>query len=122
MPEPRRQRAYDHRLRELVYATGDTSLAIDLGVPRSTATGWLRAEPREVVAMAVPDAKTADLQAQVLELRRRVRILVAVVAPLLALVRVSGARLDSRQLSDAARQAVCAGSPLGPSEVEAVAA
>ena len=52
MPEPRRQRAYDHRLRELVHATGDTSIATDLGVPRSTATGWLRTEPREMVTMS----------------------------------------------------------------------
>jgi len=106
MPEPRRPRAYDHRLRELVHATGDTRIAIDLGVPRSTATGWLHAEPREVVTMAVLDAEAVDLQAQVLELRRRVRILIAVVGLLLALVRVSGVRLDSRQLSGAARQAV----------------
>jgi len=106
MPEPRRQRAYDHRPRELVSATGDTSIAIDLGVPRSTATGWLHAEPREVVTMAVLDAETVDLQAQVLKLRRRVRILVAVVGLLLALVRVSGVRLDSRLLSGTARKAV----------------
>ena len=106
MPEPRRQRAYDHRLRELVHATGDTSIATDLGVPRSTATGWLHTEPREVVTMAVLDAEAVDLLAQVLKLRRRVRILVAVVGLLLALVRVSGVRFDGRQLSEAARRAV----------------
>ena len=106
MPEPRRQRAYDHRLRELVHATGDTRIAIELGGPRSTATGWLHAEPREVVTMAALDAETVDLLAQVPRLRRRVRILVAVVGLLLALVRVSGVRLDGRQLSDGARRAV----------------
>jgi hypothetical protein len=37
----RRQRIYDHRLRELVRRTGDASLAMDLGVPRSTAVGWV---------------------------------------------------------------------------------
>ena len=90
----------------MVHATGDVSIAIDLGVPRSTATGWLHTEPREVVTMAALDAEAVDLVAQVLKLRRRVRILVAVVGLLLALVRVSGVRLDGRQLSDGARRAV----------------
>jgi len=39
MPKPRRQSAYDYRLREPVHATGDTRIAIDLGLARSTATG-----------------------------------------------------------------------------------
>ena len=56
--------------------------------------------------MVVFDAEAVDLLAQVLRLRRRVRILVAVVGLPLALVRVSGVRLDGRQLSEAARGAV----------------
>jgi glutamyl-tRNA reductase len=44
-------KTYDHRLRELVYTTQDVSLALDLGVPRSTAYGWIRNEPPEVVTL-----------------------------------------------------------------------
>ena len=43
------RKTYDHRLRNLVYTTKDVSLALDLGVPRSTAYGWIRNEPPEVV-------------------------------------------------------------------------
>ena len=35
-----RQR-YDHRLRDLVRSAGDISYATRLGIPRSTAYGWL---------------------------------------------------------------------------------
>jgi hypothetical protein len=38
----RPQQRYDHRLRDLVHGTGDVTIATDLGVPRSTARGWLR--------------------------------------------------------------------------------
>jgi hypothetical protein len=34
----RPQQRYDHRLLDLVYGTGDVTLATDLGVPRSG--GW----------------------------------------------------------------------------------
>ena len=37
----RPQQRYDHRLRHLVQRTGDVTVATDLGVPRSTARGWL---------------------------------------------------------------------------------
>jgi hypothetical protein len=35
----------EHRLRDLVLRTGDVTIATDLGVPRSTARGWLDAVP-----------------------------------------------------------------------------
>jgi len=37
----RPQQRYDHRLRDLVQGTRDLTIATDLGVPRSTARGWL---------------------------------------------------------------------------------
>jgi len=42
----RSQQRYDHRLRDLVQGTGDVTIATDLGVPRSTARGWLGTEDR----------------------------------------------------------------------------
>jgi len=44
---------YDHRLRNLVQRTGDVTVATDLGVPRSTARGWLTATPTVVVCLDV---------------------------------------------------------------------
>ncbi|MFC1707422.1 hypothetical protein ACFL59_11515 [Planctomycetota bacterium] len=97
MPEQRRQRTYDHRLRQLVRKTGDLRIAMGLGVPRSTAMGWLRSESQEVVSADVLDMREVGLQAEVLRLRQRVRVLGTVVGLLLALVRVSGFKLDGRR-------------------------
>ena len=49
----RAQQRYDHRLRDLVQRTGDVTVATDLGVPRSTARGWLGAAPTVVVCLDV---------------------------------------------------------------------
>ena len=51
----RPQQRYDHRLRHLVQRTGDVTVATDLGVPRSTARGWLGAAPTVVVGLDVAD-------------------------------------------------------------------
>jgi hypothetical protein len=50
----RHQQRYDHRLRNLVERTGDVTVATDLGVPRSTARGWLGAAPTVVVRLDEP--------------------------------------------------------------------
>src|SRR6266446_1448894 len=51
----RPQQRYDHRLRNLVQRTGDVTVATDLGVPRSTARGWLGAAPTVLVFLEVAD-------------------------------------------------------------------
>ena len=45
MSAPRKQHRYDHRLRKLVYDSREIGIALSLGVPKSTADGWLRHEP-----------------------------------------------------------------------------
>ena len=69
----RHQRRYDHRLRDIVQRTGDLTIATNLDVPRSTARGWLREAPKVVVSLDVTNLKTSELQQEVLELRRRVK-------------------------------------------------
>jgi hypothetical protein len=49
----RLQQRYDHRLRNLVQRTGDVTVATDLGVPRSTARGWLGTTPTVMVGLDV---------------------------------------------------------------------
>jgi hypothetical protein len=68
-PSLRPQHRYDHRLQDLVHNTGDVTFATDLGVPRSTARGWVRKPPRVAVTMDVTTVKTWELQQEVLELR-----------------------------------------------------
>ena len=96
----RRQRVYDHRLRELVRRTGDVGVATRLGVPRSTVAGWLHNAPQPVVSHDIVAIGDVALRAEALELRRRVRALGGVVGLLLAVIRVSGIRLDRAYISD----------------------
>ncbi len=95
-----RQQVYDHRLRELITRTGDVGIATDAGMPRSTAAGWLRREPQPVVSIDVLDMAEPDLHAEILKLRRRVRVLFAIVGLLRTVVRVSDCSLDRVDVSD----------------------
>ena len=56
----RPQQRYDHRLRNLVQLTGDVTIATDLGVPRSTARGWLGKTPNVVVSLDVTDLRASE--------------------------------------------------------------
>src|SRR5215831_2180941 len=102
MTTPRRpQQCYDHRLRDLVQRTEDVTIATDLGVPRSTARGWLGKAPRVVVRLDVTDLRASELQQEVLALRRRVKKLTALLRLVLALLRSSGFTLAHERLPDA---------------------
>jgi hypothetical protein len=86
----RRLSSYDHRLRDLVRRTGDLTIATDLGVPRSTARGWLRAAPRVVVTLGLADLTEPELRQEILMLQRRVEKLAALLRLALALLHASG--------------------------------
>lgn len=96
----RRQRTYDHRLKDLVRRTGDKSIAEKAGVPRSTVNGWLRGSATDVVSVRAVTMSEAELQAKMITLEKRIEILTAVMRLLLVLVRVAGLRLDCRRLPD----------------------
>ena len=95
----RPQQRYDHRLRNLVHRTGNVTVATNLGVPRSTARGWLAA-PTVVVCLDVADLTEPELRQEVLKLRRRVQKLTALLRLVLALLRTSGFRLTEERLPD----------------------
>ena len=94
----RPQHCYDHRIRNLVQRTGNVTIATDLGVPRSTAHGWLGKSPKVVVSLDVTDLSTPTLHQEVLELRRRVKKLTALLRLALALLRGSGFTLMHERL------------------------
>ena len=96
----RPQRRYDHRLRDLVQRTGDLTIATDLGVPRSTARGWLAAAPTVVVSLDVAGLTEPELQQEILKLRQRVERLAALLRLALALLQTSGFRLSGARLPD----------------------
>ena len=94
----RPQRSYDHRLKELVRASGDPSLAKELGIPASTVMGWLCSPPQQVVTLDVPSMKEQELQREVLILRRRIRKLLALLRLLVVLLRISGFTLANERV------------------------
>ena len=96
----RLQQRYDHRLRDLVQGTGDVTIATDLGVPRSTARGWRSKAPKVVVSLDVTDLSASELHQEVLELRRRVKKITALLRLALALLRSSGFTLTHERLPD----------------------
>ena len=65
------RRKYDHRLRDLIRSSGDISHATQMGIPRSTAYGWLSTNQAEVVTLDVTDTDVIDLQKEVLILRKQ---------------------------------------------------
>jgi hypothetical protein len=96
----RTQQRYDHRLRDLVQRTGDMTIATDLGIPRSTARGWLGKAPKAVVSVDVTDLNAPELKQEILKLRRRVEKLTALLRLALALLRSSGFTLTQERLPD----------------------
>src|SRR5215471_1171276 len=86
----RSQQRYDHRLRNLVQRTGDVTVATELGVPRSTARGWLGETPTVVICLDVAELTEPELRQEVLKLRRRVRKLTALLRLTLALLQRPG--------------------------------
>ena len=97
-PTARPHNVYDPRRRDLVSRTGDVTIADDCGVPRSTSNDWKNGKFRGgVVTLDVFDRDMADLQAEVLKLRRRLRVCWALLGLLVALVHVFGLRLVDHQ-------------------------
>jgi hypothetical protein len=93
-------RSTAYRLRHLVQRTGDVTIATDLGVPRSTARGWLGSEPTVVVCLDMANLTEPELRQEVLKLRRRVQKLRALLRLALALLRTSGFTLTGVRLPD----------------------
>ena len=94
----RPQQRYDHRLRNLVQRTGDLAIAVDLGVPRSTARGWLRAALTVVMSLDVANRAEPELREEILKLQQRVEKLAALLRLALALLQASGFKLSAARL------------------------
>jgi putative transposase len=92
------RRAYDHRIRDLVCEKRNPALFAQLGIPRSTASSWIRRGSRPVVTTELFGQDEQALRARVLKLERRVQLLLGIVCLLLLLVRLFRVRLDSQRV------------------------
>jgi len=98
------QQRYNHRLRNLVRSSGNIDLATQLGVPRSTAHGWLTSSQGEVVSVDVFDMDVPSLQKEVLALRRRLNWIVPLFRLTVVSMKVAGFSLDNARLPDGSRK------------------
>jgi len=96
----RSQNKYDHRLRELVRSTGDIDHAIKVGVPRSTARGWLTSTGSDVVTLDVADMDNLRLQQEVLRMQRRGDRLAALLRLVSVVLKLSGVSLSSIRIPE----------------------
>ena len=98
------QRTYDHRLRDLIRATGDIHQATEQGIPRSTARGWLASSRSEVVTIDGVDRDVVKLQKELFALRRRLERLIALLRLVILLWKFSGFSLTNLRIPDRARK------------------
>ena len=94
------QNRYDHLLREHVRSTDDVNYAIQLGVPRSTARGWVNSTPAEVVTLDIVDMDNVRLQQQVLRLQSRLDWVVAVLRLVIVVLKASGISLSNIRIPE----------------------
>ena len=96
----RTQNKYDHRLRELVRSTGDIDHAIQWGVPRSTARGWLTSTGSDVVTLDVVSMDTLRLQQEVLRQQRRGDRLAALLRLVIVVLKLSDVSLSNIRIPE----------------------
>ena len=96
----RKQKKYDHRLKDVVRATGRTDLARQHEVPESTARGWISAPRSEVVTSNVDALEIVELQRQLAALEEKTRRLQAIARCALARARATNASLDHKRIPD----------------------
>ncbi len=92
------QKAYDHRLKELVRSTRDISCAVRRGVPQSTARGWLSTPSNEVISIDVVQFDEIGLQREVMRLRARLQKLNALLRVMIAVLKLSGYSLNHERV------------------------
>ena len=94
----RTQNVYDHRLKDLVRSTAKIDVAIERGVPDSTARTWLTKATTEVITLDAFDLNVAELQREVVALRRRNARLIALLRLIVTVMRVAGFTLSQVRL------------------------
>ena len=104
METHRIRRRYDHRLRHLVHETGDVHIALQNGVPRSTARDWSRLSAPDVVTLDVTAMSELPLQKEVILLRRRNAKLIAFLRLVVVLLRVCEVTLARRRFADGVKK------------------
>jgi len=96
----RRQRAYDHRLREWVHRSGQDPRNVGIAVPRSTLHTWKSRAPKPVIGFVSSDHSIEKLESEVARLTLQVRKLRCILRLLVMLLRLSGFSLELTRLPE----------------------
>jgi len=96
------QSTYDHRLKELVRSTGNIDVAIQRGVPRSTARCWLAKTVTNVITVDDLDVSNTGQQREVLSLRRSNARFIALLRVIIIVMKVARFTLAQIRLSEEA--------------------
>ncbi len=96
----RQRRVYDHRIKEEIVRSRNPGLFPELHIPPSTARSWIQRGLGEVVSLGTACEDEAILRARSATLERRGRKLTALLRLTVALLRVSGFRLDRQRVPD----------------------
>jgi len=100
------RRTYDYRIQEAICESGDRDtrrlrlLLPELNIPRSTIRSWIHRGPPDVVTGDLAAHDYAERAAELEQLRRRTALLGAVVALMIAMLRVSKIPLDYERRPD----------------------
>ena len=84
-----------HRLWEFVCTTGDTAHALRIGVPRSTANGWLLPKEQPIVTLSQFGLHVEELEIEVAKLRLQAAKLRHLVRLLFFILKLSGFSLQN---------------------------
>ncbi len=98
---PFSRRAYDHRIRDAICETGNPRLFPQLRIPRSTTATWLSRGCTRVITVET-NHHIPKLLNEIDNLKQRNKRQAALLRLLVALLRVSGFRLDQQRLADGA--------------------
>jgi hypothetical protein len=105
MIAPKRvQRVYDHRLRQFICTTGDTAHALRIGVPRSTANGWLRSRQQPVISLSQFGQLVEALETEVARLRVQTVRLRHILRLLFLILKMSGFSLQNLRIPNASEK------------------
>jgi hypothetical protein len=96
----RPQRAYDHRLHELVYHSGLDPSHVGIAIPRSTLHTWKSRAPKPVVGLVTSDHAIEKLESEVARLTLQVRKLRCLLRLVVAILKLSGFSLELTRLPE----------------------
>ena len=95
---------YDHRLRDLVYATADSTIARINGAPRSTAARWIKHKPKAIVSVQQfapnPPQLLQELQQEAVRLQAQIAKLRSLLRLIFLILRLSGFKLERYRIPD----------------------